>query len=221
MTKKEQMLSGGNLGTAPSEFMYYEPSAGPNRRARKNASCNSCSATRYGLAHDSRMMPAISQPESGSYLPFDVLSTGASGARDYDRAMRESEMARTNPTMLAMTTNTELDVPFHEPIVPKKPKPVELAGMSVFGTGGPSSTSRGMTTDFRGEAVDQYAVGAPPEGASISGRMGTVPNVKESLNARGLPKELQRCYANPACKSKGHAETSSLLKNLFMGFTAV
>jgi len=216
------MLSGGNLGTAPSEFMYYEPSAGPNRRGKKNTNCVTCSATKYGLAHDSRVHPAIAQPESGSYMPFDVMSTGASGAADYDRAMRESELARTNPTMLAMTTNTELDVPFHEPIVPKKPKPVEFAGMSVFGTGGPSSTSRGMTTDFRGEAIDRYEVGAPPEGASISGRMGTVPNEKERLDAQTLPKELQRCYANPACKTKRPMlGQNSLLRNMYLGFTTI
>lgn len=190
--------STSSMGSMPSDVDFYVPFSGYSRK-QKGGSCVTCSTTKEGLVRDEKVAPALVTPESGGYVPFDVMSTGASGAADYDRAMRESQMARENPTLLAMNTSKDLDVSWHEPIVPRKPKPVQLAGMSVFGTGGPTSTSRGMTTDFRGEAVDRYAVGPPPEGAAISGRMGTMPNVKEYLNSRGAPSELHRCYANPKC----------------------
>lgn len=217
----------GSLGSSYADLSYYSPFAGGNRQRRTNRDCVTCSTTREGLAHDTNVQSAITHPESGSYVPFDVLSTGASGSKDYDRAMLESEMARNNPTMLAMSTSKDMDVSWHEPIVPRKPKPVELAGMSVFGTGGPTSTSRGMTTDFRGEAVSQYAVGPPPEGASISGRMGTMTNEKERLNQRGIPAELQRCYGDPSCVRRSNTREyirnrlGDTMNGFMLGFTAL
>lgn len=123
---------------------------------------------------------AIAGPESGSYVSFEISDTGPAGTADYDRAMWESRMARENPNLLAAKTDRELDVSWHELIVPKKPQAVSLAGMTVFGTDGPTTTTRGMTTDFRGEAVDRYAVGPPPAGAALSGRMGNVRDLNDS-----------------------------------------
>ena len=212
------------LGSMPGDIDYYTPFAGFSRK-QLSKDCVTCSGTQKGLVHDQRVQPAITNPESGGYVPFDVLTTGASGTKDYDRAMKEAQLARTNPTLLAQSTSKDLDVSWHEPIVPRKPKPVQLAGMSVFGTGGPTSTTRGMTTDFRGEAVEAYAVGPPPEGASISGRMGTVQNVKEALNRQTIPPEMRRCYANPDCRKGVNVHQRNLstkqVNNFMRGFTVL
>jgi hypothetical protein len=149
-----------------------KPTTRPHRRGGRGG--------RDGGVRERRAEHAIAGPESGSYVSFEIADTGPAGTADYDRAMWESKMARENPNLLAAKTDRELDVSWHELIVPKKPQAVSLAGMTVFGTDGPTTTARGMTTDLRGEAVDRYVVDVPPIGAAVSGKMGSVRDSDES-----------------------------------------
>ena len=193
-----------------NEVDYYAPFAGASRKNGLD-DCMTCSDTKTGIARDAAAVPAIGNPEAGGYVPFDVLSTGASGSVDYDRAVKESRLARDNPTLLAQNVSRELDVSWHEPVAPRTPAPVLAAGLSVFGAEPPTSTSRHMTTDLRGEAVDRYEVGPPPEGAGISACMGAPPDVREKLRTQNLPRDMQRCV--PDCATRdgidSHHETST------------
>jgi hypothetical protein len=142
---------------------------------------NACPAKKFPEACGSAMptsangFPGMSCEDpglSGSYTGFEVLATGCGGTNEYYRNMKESKMARENPTALSVCVNRELDVPFQEDIVPTKPLPVSMAGTDVFGTIMMTSNARGMTTDVRGEPLLERPIGPPPEGAGICSRMG-------------------------------------------------
>lgn len=177
---------------------YYTPFPGASRKTASGPA--GADSSSVGLVRGGPVKPALNDPEAGAYVPFDVLSTGASGSVDYDRAVKESRLARDNPTLLAQNVSRELDVSWHEPIAPRTPAPVLAAGLSVFGAEPPTSTSRNMTTDLRGEAVDRYEVGPPPEGAGVSGCMGAPPDVREKLRTQNIPREMQRCV--PDCAAR-------------------
>lgn len=191
-----------SFGVVPAEVTHFSPYSGTSRQDAKTCKTSRCAISRDKLKKidNSRYIKTVTNPESGSYVPFDVLSTGSSGTRDYDRAMLEAKLARENPTLLAMSVNKDLDIAWHEPVVPKKPKPVTVAGLSVFGDEGPTSTVHNMTTDMRGEAVERYAIGPPPEGASVSGRMGPILEQKRARIDQQLPKDMQRCAYVHSCR---------------------
>lgn len=190
----QQQMIGSSMTMKDAE--YYTPYPGASRKSTSS----DAGASEVGLVRDVQVKPALNDPEAGAYVPFDVLSTGASGSVDYDRAVKESRLARDNPTLLAQNVSRELDVSWHEPIAPRTPAPVLAAGLSVFGAEPPTSTSRNMTTDLRGEAVDRYEVGPPPEGAGVSACMGAPPDVREKLRTQNMPREMQRCV--PDCASR-------------------
>ena len=211
--------STGSLGVMPGDANYYSPYPGYSRK-QLSKDCVTCPSTKEGLVHDMKMQPALTNPESGGYVPYDVLSTGASGSRDYDRAIKEAYLARNNPTLLAQNVSKDLDVVWHAPVTPTKPEAVQFAGMDIFGATMPSSSTRHMVTDFRGEAVERYAVGEPPIGASISEGMGTTPSEKEFLERHGIPQEMQRCNGS-SCgvgPTHGHAYKQNLLTKQLSGW---
>lgn len=186
--------SNAPLGVTPCALKSYPPFSGRGRPKPHCSEKDTAFETELSAQEmmSNKYIKTVTDPESGSYIPFEVLNTGASGSADYDRAMSESKLARENPTLLAMTTDAEFEVSWHEPIVPQKPQAVSLAGLSVFGSSGPTSTTKNMTTDIRGEAVERYAIGKPPEGAGVSGRMGFTPEEKMLADAKTLPKDMRR-----------------------------
>jgi len=113
----------------------------------------------------------------GSYVAPEVCCTGQSGSVDYYKAQRCAVIARENPTMLAMSGScATVDIPFYDAITPKKPMPVTLAGVDVFGPPSFHSSTRNMSYDIRGEAANKNIFGPPPVGGGFSGRMGGVPD---------------------------------------------
>jgi hypothetical protein len=203
-----------SFGTSFRTADEYQPHDGKSNKSCTPETCSA--ATKFIDTTNPNYECKACNPEAGSYVPFEVMSTGASGTRDYERAMMESKMARDNPTLLAQSTDAQLDVSWHEAIVPNKPLPVSLAGMDVFGTDGPTTTTRNMTTDFRGEAVDVFPIGQPPEGAGISSRMGNIPvSYNDPDIPKGLPKELVR---NNTENNEYEQSSSSGITSFMAGF---